>query len=811
MELTIRTKGMLFSVTALFFLLTCLSFKTDPPIYKKGWIDLNKNGKKDIYEDSTQPIEARINDLLSQMTLEEKTCQLATLYGYKRILKDSMPTPNWKNEIWKDGIANIDEHLNGFVNWDVISNSPLVTDTRKHVWAMNQTQRFFIEQTRLGIPADFTNEGIRGVEAYQSTGFPTQLNMGMTWDKDLVHQEGFITGQEGRALGYTNVYAPILDVARDQRWGRLEEVYGEDPYLVARLGVEMAKGMQQNNQIAATAKHFAVYSANKGAREGLARTDPQVAPREVENILLYPFKKVIQEANIMGVMSSYNDYDGIPISGSDYWLIQRLRVDFGFKGYVVSDSDALEYLYNKHHVAANLKDAVLQAFMAGMNVRTTFRSPDSIIIYARQLVKEGKLPIDTVNSRVRDVLRVKFKVGLFDHPYVEDIENSVKIVNSPAHRAVSLQASKESIVLLKNRNNILPLSKLQTVAVIGPNATDDKYAHTHYGPLGSKSINVLQGIQTKIGAQKVLYSLGCTLVDKHWPESEILPQDPDKAEQAMIDSAAATAQRADMAVVVLGGNTQTAGENKSRTNLDLPGYQLRLVKAIKATGKPVVVVLIGSQPMTINWIDKNVDGIIYAGYPGMQGGTAVADILFGDYNPGGKLTLTFPKSVGQLPFNFPTKPNSETDEGELAKIKGLLYPFGFGLSYTTFAYSDLKISPAVQDIDHNVIVTFKVTNTGKMAGDEVVQLYFRDVLSTVTTYEKNLRGFDRVSLKPGETKEVSFTLVPDDLKLYNRKMQHVVEPGEFKVMVGSSSDNIKLNGKFEMTKSGSVIGNNVVK
>ncbi|WP_157543987.1 glycoside hydrolase family 3 N-terminal domain-containing protein [Mucilaginibacter paludis] len=798
MKLTIRIKYALPCVIAFFYLLTCLSFKADPPIYKKGWIDLNKNGKKDIYEDSTQPIEARLNDLIGQMTLEEKTCQLATLYGYKRILKDSVPTPEWKNEIWKDGIANIDEHLNGFITWGKTSDLPLVTDVKKHVWAMNQTQRFFIEQTRLGIPVDFTNEGIRGVEAYQATAFPTQLNMGMTWDKPLVNQMGNITGMEARALGYTNVYAPILDVARDQRWGRLEEVYGEDPYLVARLGVEMAKGMQQNNQIAATAKHFAVYSANKGGREGLARTDPQVAPREVENILLYPFKKVIKEAGLMGVMSSYNDYDGIPISGSSYWLIQRLRQEFGFKGYVVSDSDALEYLYNKHHVAADLKDAVYQAFMAGMNVRTTFRTPDSIIIYARQLVKEGKLPIDTINSRVRDVLRVKFKLGLFDHPYVQDAEASAKLVNCAANQAVALQASKESIVLLKNKGAILPLSKQQTLAVIGPNALNDDYAHTHYGPLASKSINILEGIQAKVGAGKVLYALGCNLVDKHWPESEILPQDPDQAEQAKIDSAVTIARHADVAVVVLGGNTQTAGENKSRTSLDLPGYQLRLVKAVKATGKPVVVVLIGSQPMTINWIDQHIDGIIYAGYPGTQGGTAVADVLFGDYNPGGKLTLTFPKSVGQLPFNFPTKPNSETDEGELAKIKGLLYPFGFGLSYTTFAYSDLKISPAIQSDQGNVTVSCKVTNTGKVAGDEVVQLYLRDVLSTVTTYEKVLRGFDRLSLKPGETKEVMFTIVPDDLKLYNRQMKYVVEPGEFKVMVGASSDNIKLTGTFEI-------------
>ncbi len=352
---------------------------------------------------------ARTADLLSKMTLEEKTCQMATLYGWRRILKDSLPNESWKSAIWKDGIANIDEHLNGFTGFNKPAlQTEVVANMEKHVWGMNETQRFFIEQTRLGIPVDFTDEGIRGIEAYEATAFPTALNMGMTWNKELVHQEGIITGREARALGYTNVYAPILDVARDQRWGRLEETYGEDPFLVAAMGTALAKGIQHNGQAASTAKHFAVYSANKGAREGQARTDPQVAPREVENILLYPFKKVIKEAGIMGVMSSYNDYDGIPVSGSNYWLIQRLRIEMGFTGYVVSDSDALEYLSTKHHVAANLKESVYQAFMAGMNVRTTFRPPDSIIIYLRQLVKEGRIPMDTINKRVADVLRVKF-------------------------------------------------------------------------------------------------------------------------------------------------------------------------------------------------------------------------------------------------------------------------------------------------------------------------------------------------------------------------------------------------------------------
>jgi beta-glucosidase len=776
-----------------------LTGQTNLKIYKDGWIDLNKNGKKDIYEDQGQSINARVSNLIALMSLEEKTCQMATLYGWKRVLKDSLPTESWKTAIWKDGIANIDEHLNGFITWGKTSESPLVTDVKKHVWAMNETQRFFIEQTRLGIPVDFSNEGIRGIESYQATSFPTPLNMGMTWNKSLVHSIGLITGEEARALGYTNVYAPILDVARDQRWGRLEEVFGEDPYLVARMGVAMATGIQNNNQAASTPKHFAVYSANKGAREGMARVDPQVAPREVENIMLYPFRKVIEEAKIMGIMSSYNDYDGIPITGSNYWLTQRLRKDFGFTGYIVSDSDALEYLYMKHHVASDLKEAVYQAFMAGLNVRTTFRIPDSIIVYARELVKEGRIPMDTLNNRVKNVLKIKFQLGLFDHPYVSDPAASAKTVNSVEHQAIALQASKEGIVLLKNNNQILPIPKTgKKIAVIGPNAVNDSYAHTHYGPLATSSISVLKGIQNLVGTSQVLYAKGTDLVDKNWPESEILPVEPDANEQASIDSAVKVALQADVVVLVIGGNTATAGENKSRTTLALPGYQLELVKAIKKTGKPVVLVLIGAQPMSINWIDKNIDGIIYAGYPGAQGGTAVADVLFGDYNPGGKLTLTWPKSVGQLPFNFPSKPSAQTEEGETAKIKGLLYPFGFGLSYTSFAYSNLKIVPSSAKNDGHLKVSVDIKNIGSLAGDEVVQLYIHDELSSVTTYEKVLKGFERLYLAPNETKTITFKIEPDDLMLWNREMKHVLEPGIFNLMIGSSSEKIELSQKFRV-------------
>ena len=774
-------------------------------MYRKGWIDFNKNGVKDIYEDPAATLDDRIENLLQQMTLEEKTCQMVTLYGYKRVLKDDLPTPEWKQMLWKDGIGAIDEHLNGFQQWGLPpSDNENVWPASRHAWALNEVQRFFVEDTRLGIPVDFTNEGIRGVESYKATNFPTQLGLGHTWNRELIRQVGLITGREARMLGYTNVYAPILDVGRDQRWGRYEEVYGESPYLVAELGIEMVRGLQHNHQVAATAKHFAAYSNNKGAREGMSRVDPQMSPREVENIHIYPFKRVIREAGLLGIMSSYNDYDGIPVQGSYYWLTTRLRQEMGFRGYVVSDSDAVEYLYTKHNTAKDMKEAVRQSVEAGLNVRCTFRSPDSFVLPLRELVKEGGLSEEVINDRVRDILRVKFLIGLFDSPYQTDLAGADNEVEKAANEAVALQASRESVVLLKNADNTLPLNidKIKKIAVCGPNADEEGYALTHYGPLAVEVTTVLEGIREKAqGKAEVLYTKGCDLVDAHWPESEIIeyPLTPD--EQAEIDRAAANARQADVAVVVLGGGQRTCGENKSRTSLELPGRQLKLLQAIQATGKPVVLVLINGRPLSVNWADKFVPAILEAWYPGSKGGTAVADILFGDYNPGGKLTVTFPKTVGQIPFNFPCKPASQIDggknpgaDGNMSRINVALYPFGYGLSYTTFEYSDLEISPKVITPDQKATVRLKVTNTGKRAGDEVVQLYTRDILSSITTYEKNLAGFERIRLKPGETKEVTFTLDRKHLELLNADMKWIVEPGEFAIMAGASSEDIRLNG-----------------
>lgn len=782
-------------------------------LYHKTWIDLNKNGKMDVYEDSRAPVEKRIDDLLSQMTMEEKTCQMVTLYGYQRILKDSLPTPQWKQAIWKDGIGAIDEQLNGFTGWErpPMKNN-LTWPASHHAWALNETQRFFIEETRLGIPVDFTNEGLRGIESYKATNFPTQLGIGHTWNRNLVRKIGYITGREARLLGYTNVYAPILDVGRDQRWGRYEEVYGESPYLVAELGIAMTKGLQTNGQVASTAKHFIAYSNNKGAREGLSRVDPQMSWRELEYIHAYPFTRVIRESGLLGIMCSYNDYDGFPIASSHYWLTERLRGTMGFHGYVVTDSDALEYLYTKHKTARDMKEAVRQSVKAGVNVRCTFRSPESFVYPLRELIKEGGLSLKTIDERVRDILRVKFLTGLFDNPYQINLDIADKEVNSKENQKIALQASRESLVLLKNQNQLLPLDKknIRRIAVCGPNADEKSFALTHYGPVAVDVTTVLDGIRQIVDKNtEIVYTKGCELVDNNWPESEIIKEPLTDSEKEDIQKAVENARHSDVAIVVLGGGTRTCGENKSRTSLDLPGHQQELLEAVSATGKPVVLILINGRPLSINWADRHIPAILEAWYPGSQGGTAVAEALFGDYNPGGKLTVTFPKTVGQIPFNFPFKSASQVDvgntkglHGNQSSINGALYPFGYGLSYTNFRYSHLRLSQSTITDQQSVTISCDITNTGKCRGDEVVQLYVRDEISTVTTYEKLLKGFERITLEPGETKTVSFLLPAEELSLLNKDNHWVVEPGFFKIMVGASSEDIRLTQDLEIRSSG---------
>lgn len=781
------------SVAINFLFCTPISGGTPDGIYHKGWIDFNKNGKMDLYENPKAPLEDRVQDLLSQMTLEEKTCQMATLYGSGRVLKDALPQDNWKTEVWKDGIGNIDEEHNGLGAFKSEYSFPYA----KHVDAKHTIQRWFVEKTRLGIPVDFTNEGIRGLCHDRATYFPAQCGQGATWNKKLIARIGEVEAKEAVALGYTNIYSPILDIAQDPRWGRCVETYGEDPYLVGELGKQMITSLQKYNLVA-TPKHFAVYSIPVGGRDGKTRTDPHVAPREMRTLYIEPFRMAFQEAGALGVMSSYNDYDGEPITGSYHFLTEILRQEWGFKGYVVSDSEAVEFISNKHKVADTYEDGIAQAVNTGLNIRTHFTPPADFILPLRKAVDDGKISQETLDKRVAEILRIKFWLGLFDNPYRGNGKQAEQIVHSKEHQAVSLEAARQSLVLLKNETHLLPLSKsVRSIAVIGPNADEQTQLICRYGPANASIKTVYQGIKELLPHAEVIYKKGCDIIDPHFPESEILDFPKTAEEVRLMEEAIRAAKQAEVVVMVLGGNELTVREDRSRTSLNLPGRQEELLKAVCATGKPVILVMLDGRASSINYAAAHVPAILHAWFPGEFCGQAVAEALFGDYNPGGRLAVTFPKSVGQIPFAFPFKPGS--DESSSTSVYGALYPFGHGLSYTTFTYSDLHISPSYQGVQGDIHVSCKIKNTGKIKGDEVVQLYLRDEISSVTTYTKVLRGFERISLEAGEEQTVHFRLRPQDLGLWDKNMNFRVEPGSFKVMLGASSTDIRLHGQFEIT------------
>ncbi|MDB0990501.1 glycoside hydrolase family 3 C-terminal domain-containing protein [Phocaeicola vulgatus] len=781
------------SVAITFLFCTPISGGIPDGIYHKGWIDFNKNGKMDLYENPKAPLEDRVQDLLSQMTLEEKTCQMATLYGSGRVLKDALPQNNWKTEVWKDGIGNIDEEHNGLGAFKSEYSFPYA----KHVNAKHTIQRWFVEKTRLGIPVDFTNEGIRGLCHDRATYFPAQCGQGATWNKKLIARIGEVEAKEAVALGYTNIYSPILDIAQDPRWGRCVETYGEDPYLVGELGKQMITSLQKYNLVA-TPKHFAVYSIPIGGRDGKTRTDPHVAPREMRTLYIEPFRMASQEAGALGVMSSYNDYDGEPITGSYHFLTEILRQEWGFKGYVVSDSEAVEFISNKHKVADTYEDGIAQAVNAGLNIRTHFTPPADFILPLRKAVDNGKISQETLDKRVAEILRIKFRLGLFDNPYRGNGKQAEQIVHSKEHQAVSLEAARQSLVLLKNETNLLPLSKsIRSIAVIGPNANEQTQLICRYGPANAPIKTVYQGIKELLPHTEVIYKKGCDIIDPHFPESEILDFPKTAEEVQLMEEAIRAAKQAEVVVMVLGGNELTVREDRSRTSLNLPGRQEELLKAVCATGKPIILVMLDGRASSINYAAAHIPAILHAWFPGEFCGQAVAEALFGDYNPGGRLAVTFPKSVGQIPFAFPFKPGS--DESSSTSVYGALYPFGHGLSYTTFTYSDLHISPSHQGVQGDIHVSCKIKNTGKIKGDEVVQLYLRDEISSVTTYTKVLRGFERISLEAGEEQTVHFRLRPQDLGLWDKNMNFRVEPGSFKVMLGASSTDIRLHGQFEIT------------
>jgi len=780
----------------------CLVFAVS--IYHDGWIDFNKNGKKDVFEDRTQPVARRVADLVGQMTVDEKICQLVTLYGSGRVLEAAQPTPAWKQRLWKDGIANIDEELNG-VGRMYKSNYDLIYPFSNHVAAVGNIQRWFVEETRLGIPVDFSNEGIHGLNHTKATPLPAPIGIGSTWNRALVREAGEIVGEEAKLIGYSNVYAPILDVARDPRWGRVLECYGEDPYLVGALGTEMSVGIQSKG-VASTLKHYAAYGVPKGGRDGNCRTDPHITPRELHELFLRPFATVVRNAHPMGIMCSYNDWNGEPIAASHWFLTDLLRGEYGFDGYVVSDSEAVEFVHTKHAVAETPADAARMVLAAGLNVRTHFTPPEDFAKCVRTAYDAGKLSADVINARVSEVLSVKFRLGLFDNPYLGDAEKADRLAGMERHLDFVDRMQEEALVLLKNENAALPLEvgKTGKILVAGPLADETDFMISRYGPNGLACVSVLAGLRAYVGDRaEVAYEKGCEIVNKGWPYTELHRGEKSAEETAMMAAAVRAAESADVVVAVLGEGIQQTGESRSRTSLELPGLQEELLERLVATGKKVVLVLVNGQPLTVNFAAQKVPAILEAWWPSVRGGTAVAKVLFGEANPSGKLTVTFPKSVGQLEYNFPYKKGSHGAQPKYVKdpngygftrVEGALYPFGHGLSYASFAYSGLK----VRETADGVRIACEVTNTGTRAGAEVVQLYVSDRYSSVVTYESVLRGFEKVYLKPGERRVVEFALSRDDLKLMGPDMKWVFEPGAFEFRIGASSEDIRLRQKVRL-------------
>lgn len=786
-------------ITAALSLLSISSLCAD--IYKDGWIDRNKNGEKDPYENPALTTDERIADLLGQMNMDEKTAQMGTIYGYKRVLKDPTPTEKWKTEVWKDGIGNIDEHCNG------VRGEQEFVGHAEHAELLNTIQRWFIEETRLGVPVDFTNEGIRGVCHSNASNFPTQIGVGATWDKGLVRRIGEITAKEGKALGYSNIYSPILDVVRDPRWGRTVECYGESPYLVGELGLQQCLGIQSQG-VGSTIKHFATYSTPNGGRDGKARTDPQVPFRDMHQILMHPFEKVIKEAKPWGAMSSYNTYDGVPVTGSPYFLTELLRETYGFKGYVVSDSGAVDRLKGQHMTSPDWESAIVAAVNAGLNVRTNFQATKKFVIPLRKMVAEGRISEETINSRVSDVLRVKFELGLFDSPFA-DPKKVGDVIHIPEHEAATLEAARKSIVLLKN-DGILPLdpSAYKTILATGPCAADAVPMISRYGPGASPVITPLAGLQNHFGDKaEILHAKGCHYFDQRFPLSDVLREDPDAEAQAAIDEALKLAEKSDLIIAYVGDTHDTVGESKSRLSLDLPGHQTLLVRELAKTGKPVVVVLMPGRAVSINWIEQNIPGVICAWHGGEKVGQAITETLFGDYNPGGKLPITFPKSAGQIPLAIPHRNGAWGGQSKghdpngwgTSRVQGPLYYLGHGLSYTTFEYGELTITPENPTADDEITLTCDVTNTGERDSDNVVQLYIKDEVGSIAPFSKMLRGFERVPLKAGETKTVTFKINPKrDLKMLDINNDWIVEPGKFTATIAESSsdEDIKQSSEF---------------
>ncbi|HUU15794.1 MAG TPA: glycoside hydrolase family 3 N-terminal domain-containing protein [Sedimentisphaerales bacterium] len=753
---------------------------------------MNRNdSNKSAYLNPELPVAKRVQDILSQMTLEEKVAQMLCVWQDKdKTLVDEKGDFDFEKAKEHFG------HGHGLGQVGRPSDAGAGKNAREMAELTNAIQKFFMENSRLGIPVIFHEECLHGQAAIDATSFSQPIGLGATFNPGLVRRLFEMTAEEARARGTHQALTPVVDVAREPRWGRVEETYGEDPYLVSRMGIAAVQGFQgdatftDKKHVIATLKHFAAHGQPES---GTNCAPANVSVRILCEIFLYPFRKAVQEGGAISVMASYNEIDGVPSHANKWLLRDVLRGEWGFKGFVVSDYFAVRELNERpgffgQFLAKDGKAAAALAVQAGVNIEL----PD-VDCYAHltEMVEEGTLQESLIDELVAPMLEWKFRLGLFDDPYV-DPDIAEKTVGNDTNRQLALQAARETITLLKNDNAIAPLDvrKIKTLAVIGPNA--DRELLGGYSSRPKHCSTVLQGIRERVGdSVQVIYHEGCKItIGGSWQADEVVPSDSEE-DRKSIAEAVKVAQKADCIVLAIGGNEQTSREAwernhmGDRANLDMVGLQDELVDTIVATGKPVIALLFNGRPLSIRNLTEKVPAIFECWYLGQETGQAVAEVLFGDINPGGKLPITIPRSVGHVPAYYNYKPSAR--RGYLFDDVSPLYPFGFGLSYTQFTFGKPRLEKKTIKSDESTRVLVDVTNTGKVAGDEVVQMYIRDCISSVTRPVKELKGFQRITFKPGQTETVSLDITPEHLAFYDIDMNYGVEPGEFVIMVGNSS------------------------
>ena len=748
------------------------------------------------YKNPKLSAKKRTQDLLSRMTLEEKAAQMVCVWQKK---SETLVDAEGRFDPAKARAAFKRGHGLGQVGRP--SDAGKGQNARQMAELTNAIQKFFMENSRLGIPVIFHEECLHGHAAIDGTSFPQPIGLAATFNPALVESLYTMTAEEVRLRGAQQALTPVVDVARDPRWGRVEETYGEDPYLASRLGVAAVRGFQgdatfrDGKRVIATLKHFAAH----GQPEAGTNCGPAVcSPRMLRETFLPPFLAAIREGGAISVMASYNEIDGVPSHANRWLLRDLLRKEWGFKGFVVSDYYAVWELSQRaevrgHSVAKDKKECCVQAIRAGVNIELP--EPECYP-HLVELVRKGRLEDSELDELVAPMLEWKFRLGLFDEPFVDPGE-AERVAGCESNRAFALQAARETITLLKNEGDLLPLDldKIRSIAVIGPNA--HRTLLGGYSGVPKLEVTVLDGIRARVGKKiKVIYSEGCKItIGGSWNQDEVVPSDPAE-DRKQIAEAVRVARKADVIVLAIGDNEQTSREAWSfqhlgdRPSLDLVGRQEELVRAMVALGKPVIVLLYNGRPLSINYISQNVPAILECWYLGQENGRAVAEVLFGDFNPGGKLPMTVPRSAGHAPAHYSHKPSAR--RGYLFDDISPLFPFGFGLSYTTFAIENVRLSKSKIAAGGSTRVEADVTNTGTRAGSETVQLYIHDLVGSLTRPLKELKGFRKVFLQPGEKTTVSFDITADSLAFYDINMRRVVEPGEFEIMVGNSSRDCDL-------------------